>query len=95
MLLLIMNSRPTNVSFSANRSRSLWPLALGFAGHPVHGLTPEHMQLARELTEDGGLKTNDREAARGPLMHRLFERVLQGLEAAGKAHAATRGLMLH
>lgn len=83
-----------NVSASPKRSRSTWPLALGLSGHPTPWITPEHMQLARELTDGTATQQNDRETARGSWMERLLETFLKGLSTAGQAHAAARGLML-
>lgn len=88
-----MNARPKNGSLPKH-SRSLWPLALGLAGHPLPGLSPEHMQLAREITDGNGVQ-DPREATRGSRVARIIDALLQGLNKAGEAHAQARGLMLH
>jgi len=84
-----------HVSASPKRSRSTWPLALGFSGHPMPRITPEHMHLARELTDGTDTSNDGRATARGTLAQRLLEAFLRGLEAAGRAHATARGQMLH
>lgn len=83
-----------NASVSPTRSRSSWPLALGLSGQPTPWMTPEHMQLARELTDGTKAMQDSRETVRGSLGQRLLETFLQGLTTAGQAHAAARGLML-
>ena len=88
-----MNARPQHSSLS-KRSRSLWPLALGLAGHPLPGISPEHMQLARELTDGSGAQETS-EVTRGSLPARILDSLLQGLHTAGRAHAQARGLMLY
>lgn len=81
-------------SVSLTRPRSLWPMAFWLWVQPLTAITPEHMHVARAMTEGDGDEQNVRGATRGSLAKPTVQALLQGLETAGRAHAATRGLLL-